>query len=116
MFSPELSDNLVTFQLGKTSDLHAMLNCKELLTAICESVEGDQAAPSCEEIRRHLDGCPECRQVYENLRHTVDLCREGLKEPIPGESGADGAAQQVATNKEELRKRLCQMLREKWKQ
>ena len=42
---------------------------------ICENLDQDMDSPACREIRRHVDGCPECIDYLNSMKSTVALYR-----------------------------------------
>ncbi len=59
------------------------MNCEEILAALNEYVDGNEAAPLCEEFKRHLAGCQPCQVVVNNMRQTILLCKDGRRYEIP---------------------------------
>jgi len=64
-----------------TDHLHA--NCDSLLQSLSELLDGTLSDEMCDEIKRHLEGCDNCRAVFNTTRRTIDLVR------MPSESPAD---------------------------
>jgi len=52
-----------------------MNHCKEAYRHICENLDQDINSPQCRQIKRHLEGCPNCRAYLETLRKTITLYR-----------------------------------------
>lgn len=50
---------------------------------ISEYLDGELDQGTTEEIERHLEECPECRDCVETLRKTVELLRRSPNEPVP---------------------------------
>ncbi len=48
-------------------------NCRHLLGALSDYVDGEAEAAICAEIERHLAGCDNCRVVVDTLKKTVYL-------------------------------------------
>lgn len=59
------------------------MNCEEILAALNEYIEGNEAAPLCEEFKRHLSQCQPCQVVVNNMRQTILLCKDGRQYEIP---------------------------------
>ncbi len=57
------------------------MRCKQVYRFICENIDRDMNSPRCRQIKKHLDGCPECSAYLASLRGTVRLYR---KRPLPG--------------------------------
>jgi anti-sigma factor RsiW len=47
--------------------------CREVFRYICENLDDDLDSPECREIKRHLDGCPNCLAYLDSLKKTVML-------------------------------------------
>jgi len=58
--------------------------CQHLLGHLSDYVDGELGQSVCEEIERHLAGCPNCRVVVDTLRKTVMLYQSQGCDPIPG--------------------------------
>ncbi len=60
-------------------------NCKEVFELLSEYLDAELNPESCEEIRKHLAGCPPCIEFLESLKRTVSLCRccEPAVQPPP---------------------------------
>ena len=58
--------------------------CRHLLGHLSDYVDGELGQTVCEEIERHLTGCPNCRVVVDTLRKTVMLYQSHSSDPIPG--------------------------------
>ena len=48
-------------------------NCKHLLGALSDYIDGELGSALCSEIEQHLQGCEDCRIVVDSLRKTVYL-------------------------------------------
>lgn len=48
-------------------------NCRHLLRALSDYVDGVLEEELCTEIDRHLSGCENCRIVVDSLRKTIYL-------------------------------------------
>ena len=55
-------------------------NCKNLLAAISDFVDGDLPADLCFELNKHLAECENCRIVVNTMRKTIELYQECEKE------------------------------------
>ena len=74
------------------------MRCEELLAALNEYVDGTLSPEICEGFEEHLKGCNPCEIVVDNIRKTIQLYKGGEPYDMPPE----------------FRKRLHQVLREKW--
>lgn len=54
--------------------------CQELLQGLADHLDGETQSRMCQELRRHMDGCPNCRLVVDTAQRTVQLFRG--EEPI----------------------------------
>ena len=43
---------------------------------ICDNLDQGMNSPACREIRKHLDGCPECIEYLNSMKTTVSLYRD----------------------------------------
>ncbi|MBK9579240.1 MAG: zf-HC2 domain-containing protein [Fibrobacterota bacterium] len=63
-----------------------MKPCKDLLSGISDFVDGSASDELCEEIRRHMEGCENCRVVVDTTRRTVQLFKgDELLEELPAD-------------------------------
>ncbi len=58
-------------------------DCQQWLGQLSDYVDGDLAEGMCQEIRRHMQDCQNCRVVVDTLRKTVSLYRVQGQEPTP---------------------------------
>ncbi len=67
-------------ETGKHKD-----DCKEVFALLSEYLDSELNPESCEEIKKHLAGCPPCIEFLESLKRTVRLCRgcETAEQPPP---------------------------------
>lgn len=59
------------------------MQCKELLSALGEYVDGQPQSALCQAIEQHLADCNPCRIVIDNIRQTITLYRAGEAFPLP---------------------------------
>ena len=59
------------------------LDCRALLSALSDYVDGSAPEAICRQIERHLDGCPNCRVVVDTLGQTVKLYHELPQPDLP---------------------------------
>ena len=71
------------------------MSSEHLNDRLTELLEGTLSADICEEVTRHLEECPDCARLRDDLQDLARLCRE---------------AAQPTTMPAELRSRLAQML------
>jgi len=77
-----------------------MSDCKDLLGALSEYLDGNEQAQMCSELRRHMATCEKCRVVVNSARRTIELYREN---------------DQVAEIPVDVQTRLHGTLQEAWK-
>ena len=59
--------------------------CRELFELLSEYLDGELPAPTCEEIKQHIQGCAPCIQFVENLKASIQLTHEfHCKEKLAG--------------------------------
>ena len=75
------------------------MQCKDLMSALGDYLDGQEDAPLCREFAEHLHLCDRCRIVVDNVKHTVQLFRE------------DGSSVEMPA---ELRDKLHDTLRRRW--
>lgn len=49
--------------------------CRELFANLSEYMDGRIEAPSCDEMRAHIEACPACVVFLRELRSAIDRCR-----------------------------------------
>jgi RNA polymerase sigma-70 factor (ECF subfamily) len=54
--------------------------CPEVVSLFSRHLEGEISAPVCEEMERHLAGCPRCRARCSTLQQTLTSC---ARTPLP---------------------------------
>ena len=58
-------------------------DCRALLSALSDYVDGSAPESICRQIERHLDDCPNCRVVVDTLGQTVKLYHELPQPDLP---------------------------------
>ncbi len=60
-------------------------NCKEIFAMLSEYLDLELPPDACQEIEKHLAGCPPCIEFANSLRKTVEICHEyrAGEEPSP---------------------------------
>jgi RNA polymerase sigma-70 factor (ECF subfamily) len=51
-------------------------DCSRIFALLSQYLDKELAPASCEELERHLQGCPECIQFVESLKRSAQLCRQ----------------------------------------
>jgi len=52
-----------------------MSECKDLLGALSEYLDGNEQSVLCAELREHMAGCDKCRLVVDSAKRTIELYR-----------------------------------------
>jgi hypothetical protein len=62
-----------------------MPDCKDMFALLSEYLDQELAPQSCEEIERHLQGCPPCIEFVASLRRSVEICHDcgPVEKPAP---------------------------------
>jgi anti-sigma factor (TIGR02949 family) len=58
-------------------------DCKKNFERISEYLDGELVLEDCQQIEQHLEECPECRDCFDALKKTIDLCRKSSRDEIP---------------------------------
>ncbi len=74
------------------------MNCKEILAALNDYVDGDLDPELRQVLQKHLADCNPCQLVIDNVRHTITVYKSGRPIELPPE----------------LCERLRGVLRERW--
>ncbi len=51
-------------------------SCHEMLSTLCDYVDGSLSEELCAEVERHMQDCPRCRIVVDTTRKTIELYQE----------------------------------------
>jgi anti-sigma factor RsiW len=51
------------------------LRCKQIFAALSEYLDGELPVKNCRELERHLKDCEPCLAYLENLKTTIQACR-----------------------------------------
>ena len=76
------------------------MKCEDLLKALNEYVDGTLDPAVCKSFESHLAGCNPCQIVVDNIRKTITLYKAGKSFEMPLE----------------FKKKLHQVLHERWKE
>ncbi len=74
------------------------MDCKEILAALSDYVDGDLDPGLYRALKEHLADCNPCQLVVDNVRHTITVYKSGRPVELPPE----------------LRDRLRRALRARW--
>jgi len=58
-------------------------DCRELLSTLCDYVDGELEEALCAELEAHLAECPDCRVLVDTLRRTIVLYRTQSRPSMP---------------------------------
>ncbi len=58
-------------------------DCLELFEHLSELIDGELDRVTGEQIRAHIEGCPQCRVCWATLQKSVEICKHLGPEPIP---------------------------------
>jgi anti-sigma factor RsiW len=59
------------------------MNCRGVLDALSDYLEGEAGATICRKIEEHLRGCERCRMHIDTMKKIVTLCKKWRDDPIP---------------------------------
>ena len=59
------------------------MECKEMLGALSDYIDGELEERLCAEIEAHMRECPDCQVVVDTLRRTIVLYRTHGRAKIP---------------------------------
>jgi len=57
------------------------MKCIDVYSHICDNLDRRLHSPQCQEIRRHLTVCPNCRAYLQSLKRTVKMYKS-VPEPF----------------------------------
>lgn len=49
--------------------------CRDLFAQLSEYIDGRVEAPTCDQMREHIEACPSCVAFLRDLRNAIDRCR-----------------------------------------
>jgi anti-sigma factor RsiW len=61
-----------------------MAECNEIVALLSDYLDRDLPTETCATVARHLESCSACGVAAEELRSTVNLCRQYRMESKPG--------------------------------
>jgi anti-sigma factor RsiW len=59
------------------------LDCRRIFSLLSDYLDAELTPQTCDEIRRHIEGCEPCVAFVESLRRSIELCRE-FPQAAPG--------------------------------
>lgn len=67
--------------MGAPEVSHKEVNCKTLLTELCDFLDGGLDPGTMQEIEFHMEHCKDCRVLVDTTRKTIEIFCNA--EPIP---------------------------------
>ncbi|MGE5399541.1 MAG: zf-HC2 domain-containing protein [Ignavibacteriales bacterium] len=52
------------------------VTCKEVMDHICDNLGEELSSPKCLEIKRHLEGCSDCRNYFKSVETTISFYKQ----------------------------------------
>lgn len=52
------------------------VNCKHVMSHICDSLGEDLNSTKCIDIKQHLEGCPNCQKYFESVDSTIQFYKK----------------------------------------
>lgn len=49
------------------------INCKDVMSHICDNLGEELDSPKCVAIKRHLENCGNCQKYYDSIETTIGL-------------------------------------------
>ena len=62
---------------------HAGRDCRDLVAAISDYIDGDLTAARCRDLESHLHACPCCERFADSLKRAVALCQAAGETRLP---------------------------------
>jgi RNA polymerase sigma-70 factor (ECF subfamily) len=62
---------------------HDKEKCKEVFAMLSRYLDVDLPPDACQEVEKHLAGCPPCVEFAKSLRKTIELCHRYEPEQMP---------------------------------
>ena len=59
------------------------MECEKILLQICDELSEDINSELCQEMRKHLQECPNCRNQLDSMRNVVTLYRCLKQKDVP---------------------------------
>ena len=53
--------------------MHNKINCKEVMSHICENLGEELNSPRCSAIKTHLEECDGCQKYFESVDTTIQF-------------------------------------------
>lgn len=62
---------------------HEKEGCKEVFARLSEYLDAELDSNTCDQLERHLAGCPPCIEFLNSLRRSIRLCQESEAAETP---------------------------------
>jgi predicted anti-sigma-YlaC factor YlaD len=59
------------------------VRCEEVTKHVCEHLDEQMDSPRCRQIRKHLQGCPDCTAYLDGLKKMIKLYRTTPNPHVP---------------------------------
>ncbi len=59
------------------------MNCKTVLTELCDFLDGQLDGETVEHMKAHLDRCHDCRLLVDTTRKTIEIFCNSDPVPLP---------------------------------
>jgi anti-sigma factor (TIGR02949 family) len=60
-----------------------MISCKKVQKLLSDFLDDDLKAVVCEDIRKHLDDCPDCMVQVDSVKKVIRLFRDATDTKMP---------------------------------
>jgi len=93
------------------------MNCKDVKNLISPYIDGELSGSSADEVKMHIDACPDCRQTYAEYLQISSLFKVMGKNITPAPEGfKDSVMQRIIENQKVVSLPLGRRLSRSWKQ
>lgn len=79
--------------------------CLILFARLSEYLDGELTARESQTIRKHLDGCMNCKSFLKTLEKTVELCRQYPAHEVPPPIKSQAREELLAAYRSGIKKR-----------
>ena len=55
---------------------NSKVNCKDVMSHICDSLGEDLDSPKCVNIKDHLESCPNCQKYFDSVDSTIKFYKK----------------------------------------
>lgn len=93
------------------------MNCKDVKNLISPYIDGELSGSSTDEVKLHIDACPDCRQTYAEYLQISSLFKVMGKNITPAPEGfKDSVMERIMENQKVVSLPLGRRLSRSWKQ